>query len=220
VKIPVAMKIDKALEELNLERPVVKRDIVKAYHRMAKRFHPDKTTDPDEKSWASHKFLQIQQAYESLQGRSIDEINNGPGTRLLARQSAVSDRPNTEILFSGLAKWERHPLGHSLGQLQLDGSVLTFQPHPCSILDKGFSIRVDDILGMSRGDNLLWRGVVNIRLVQPLRLHFNFRIDSQERCVWLVAERTEFCSDRIRLFLGFGRDEFLHACSHVGIPLD
>ncbi len=66
---------DNALDELLLVRPVSEDDIVQAYRRMAKRFHPDKAIDPDEKEWVQKKFLRIQQAYESLRGLPIEAIN-------------------------------------------------------------------------------------------------------------------------------------------------
>jgi DnaJ-class molecular chaperone len=73
------MDIDTALHELLLTRPVTEKDIVRAYRRMAIRFHPDKTTDPDEKCWAQQKFLQVQEAYELLKGLPIDTINTPSG---------------------------------------------------------------------------------------------------------------------------------------------
>jgi hypothetical protein len=213
------MDIETALEELALQRPVANDDIVRAYRRMAKRFHPDKTTDPDEKSWVSHKFLRIQQAYEFLHACSIDEINRSPRTELSGMQRATPDGSRAHTLFSALVKWERHLLGHSLGQLQLNDSILSFEPHPSSILDKGFSVRIGEIVEVSKGDNFLWRGVVNIHLIRPLSIHFSFRVDPRQSPGLSIIERREFCSDTIRLFLGFGRDGFLHACSHLGISI-
>jgi len=68
-------EIDNALDELLLVRPATDDDIVQAYRRMAKRFHPDKATDPDEKKWVQKKFLRVQQAYDFLKALSLERIN-------------------------------------------------------------------------------------------------------------------------------------------------
>ena len=69
------MGIDQALEELLLTRPVTSDDIVRAYRRMALRFHPDKVTDLGEKQWVQRKFLRIQEAYELLKDLPVEETN-------------------------------------------------------------------------------------------------------------------------------------------------
>lgn len=68
-------EIDNALDELLLARPVTEDQIIQAYRRMAKRFHPDKATAQDEKQWVQKKFLRIQEAYECLKALAIDNIN-------------------------------------------------------------------------------------------------------------------------------------------------
>jgi curved DNA-binding protein CbpA len=71
----VKMDIDIALNELLLTRPVTKAQIERAYHRMARKFQPDKATEVDEKSWVHKKFLRIQQAYELLTDLPIKVVN-------------------------------------------------------------------------------------------------------------------------------------------------
>jgi len=90
-------EIDTALDELLLVRPVTKEDIAQAYRRMAKRFHPDKAIDPDEKQWVQRKFLCIQQAYELLKELPIDNINALPGSTHTKSTSTVKKNADTQI---------------------------------------------------------------------------------------------------------------------------
>jgi hypothetical protein len=72
------MDIDGALDELLLTRPVTRDDIVRAYRRMALRFHPDKAANPDEKVWVQKKFIRIQEAYDLLKESPAEKINALP----------------------------------------------------------------------------------------------------------------------------------------------
>jgi hypothetical protein len=69
------MDIDGALDELLLTRPVTRDEIVRAYRRMAVRFHPDKTVNPEEKAWVQKKFIRIQEAYDLLKESPTEKIN-------------------------------------------------------------------------------------------------------------------------------------------------
>jgi len=69
------MDIDGALDELLLTRPVTRDEIVRAYRRMAVRFHPDKAVNPDEKVWVQKKFIRIQEAYDLLKESPPEKIN-------------------------------------------------------------------------------------------------------------------------------------------------
>ena len=69
------MDIDGALDELLLTRPVTRDDIVRAYRRMALRFHPDKAVNPEEKVWVQKKFIRIQEAYDLLKESATEKIN-------------------------------------------------------------------------------------------------------------------------------------------------
>jgi hypothetical protein len=60
---------------LLLTRPVTRDDIVRAYRRMAVRFHPDKAVNPEEKVWAQKKFIRIQEAYDLLKESPTEKIN-------------------------------------------------------------------------------------------------------------------------------------------------
>ena len=68
------MDIDGALDELLLTRPVTRDDIVRAYRRMAVRFHPDKAVNPEEKVWVQKKFIRIQEAYDLLKESPTTEL--------------------------------------------------------------------------------------------------------------------------------------------------
>jgi len=87
----IATDIKIALDELLLSRPVTQSDIVQAYRRMAKRFHPDKATDADEKAWAAKKFVQVQTAYRLLKELPIEAINaevTATGSRTQSQEAA------------------------------------------------------------------------------------------------------------------------------------
>lgn len=72
------MDIDSALDELLLTRPVTRDEIVRAYRRMAVRFHPDKAVNLEEKAWVQKKFIRIQEAYDLLKESPTEEINAAP----------------------------------------------------------------------------------------------------------------------------------------------
>lgn len=109
------MDIDGALDELLLTRPVTRDDIVRAYRRMALRFHPDKAVNPDEKLWVQKKFVRIQEAYDLLKESPAEKINaprDGAGVRPIAmaavRESVRSEqrrnqRPRTVAVGIGAA---------------------------------------------------------------------------------------------------------------------
>ena len=123
-------------------------------------------------------------------------------------------------IFSELVKWERHNRGHSLGRLELFSDHLCFVPHRISILDKGFSVSLCSVARVSISDNWLWRGAVNIHLVEPLEVRFEFEVDEKMRAQAMkygVEEQDIFCSDQLRLFLGGKRKQFVASCETVGI---
>jgi len=95
----VRMDIDTALNELLLTRPVTKAQIKRAYCRMAKRFHPDKATDAEDRSWVQEKSLLIQQAYELLTGLPIEAVNKAAcqPDGLKPRQTGDRQRRNESV---------------------------------------------------------------------------------------------------------------------------
>ena len=119
------------------------------------------------------------------------------------------------VLYSELAKWERHRLGHSLGVLNLSHERLWFDPHRNSILEKGFDIPLSLIHQIERSDNWLWRGAVNIPLSAELRIQFDFRVNVESLVAGL--EEPVFSSTRLRLFLGFTRKRFLQSAREFGL---
>jgi hypothetical protein len=123
----------------------------------------------------------------------------------------------TEAMFTELAKWERHSLGHSPGYLNLSSDRLWFVPHAISILSKGFDIPLSSVAKVERSDNWLWRGAVNIYLHSELRLDMEFRVDPET----LVSgmEQPVFWSDRLRLFLGFKRKQFFKSAQGIGLEI-
>jgi hypothetical protein len=136
-------------------------------------------------------------------------------------QEIVSDigSKSTEVrsdtLFAELAKWERHPVGHSLGYLNLSPDRLWFVPHARSILARGFDIPLEVVASVERSDNWLWRGAVNIRLGESLRLEVEFLVEPDELVPGM--EKRVFCSDTLRLFLGFSRKKFLSMARELGM---
>lgn len=102
----------------------------------------------------------------------------------------------TDSMYSALANWERHSLGHSPGYLNLSRDRLWFVPHARSILDKGFDVPLTFVAKVERSDNWLWRGAVNIYLRQEVRIEFEFRVDPQVQVSGM--EEHVFCSDRLR----------------------
>jgi hypothetical protein len=114
----MTMDIDTALHELLLTRPVARSDIVRAYRRMAIRFHPDKTTDADEKRWAQHKFVEVQEAYELLKDLPIDTINTPPDHKMSQEASGLPHQQPGECPPHETHREEpdsRDPIGAFLG---------------------------------------------------------------------------------------------------------
>jgi len=118
-------------------------------------------------------------------------------------------------IYSELAKWERHRLGHSLGYLNLSRDHLWFVPHKRSILEKGFDVPLSSITQVERSDNWLWRGAVNIYLSQELKIEFKFRVDTEALSPGM--EKSVFSSDKLRLFLGSARKQFLRLVQEIGL---
>ena len=54
------MNYDKAVEILELNKPVIKKNIKKSYYKLAIKYHPDKSSSN------SNKFIQIKEAYDFL----------------------------------------------------------------------------------------------------------------------------------------------------------
>jgi hypothetical protein len=212
------MTVNEALDELVLSRPVAEKDIARAYRRMAKRFHPDAMTDPEEQRWAKAKFLRVQTAYELLTQLSVAQVN-ATNEGLREHQADDATRHPQGVLFSELVKWERHRTGHSPGYLNLSTEHLWFEPYHNSILDKGFSIPLAMITRVSSSDNFLWRGAVNVTLREELRISFCFRIDAHKLDAALIKEQPSFASRKLRFFLGFGRDRFLGAARALGVAV-
>lgn len=124
-----------------------------------------------------------------------------------------------EVIFTALAKWERHAVGHSLGHLNLSHDRLWFVPHKTiSILAQGFDLPVASIRSVERSDNWLWRGAINIHLREPLRLDIEFRLKPDD-LVPGVEQRT-FTADKLRLFLGFSREKFFREAMRVGLAVE
>jgi len=121
----------------------------------------------------------------------------------------------TEAIYSELAKWERHKLGHSPGYLNLSGECLWFVPHQRSILDKGFKVPVASIARVERSDNWLWRGAVNIYLLKELHIEFSFRLDPNLQVDGI--EKPIFSSDKLRFFLGSKRKQFIELLEEFNI---
>lgn len=119
-----------------------------------------------------------------------------------------------DAIYSELAKWERHRHGHSPGYLNLSRDHLWFVPHERSILDKGFDVPLSSITHVDRSDNWLWRGAVDIYLSQELKIEFEFRVDPEALSSGM--EERVFSSDKLRLFLGSARKEFLRLVQEIG----
>ena len=118
-----------------------------------------------------------------------------------------------DTIYSELAKWERHSVGHSPGYLNLSRDRLRFVPHARSILSRGFDIPLGSIVRVERSDNWLWRGAVNIHMKQPLTMEIDFRVDPETLVSGL--EEYVFCSDKLRLFLGSKRKQFLKSVQEL-----
>jgi hypothetical protein len=99
------MDIDGALDELLLTRPVTRDEIVRAYRRMAVRFHPDKAVNPEEKLWVQKKFIRIQEAYDLLKESPTEQIN--------APRNCAGVRPvNTAAVRESVRGEQRRNLRH------------------------------------------------------------------------------------------------------------
>lgn len=54
------------LQVLGLQESATEEEIRKRYKKLAKEWHPDKQRDPERKAKAQEKFIEIQQAYDTL----------------------------------------------------------------------------------------------------------------------------------------------------------
>ncbi|XP_014664214.1 PREDICTED: dnaJ homolog subfamily C member 22-like [Priapulus caudatus] len=55
-----------AYEVLGLERGASEMDVTSSYRKLAKQWHPDRHKEPEAKQAATQKFMEIQEAYETL----------------------------------------------------------------------------------------------------------------------------------------------------------
>lgn len=123
-----------------------------------------------------------------------------------------------DLAYSEPAKWERHRRGHSPGRLNLSHEELWFEPDRASILEKGFSVSLSTIASISRSDNWLFRGAVDIRLTYILRIEISFQIDPEKLVPGM--EQAVFESNELRLFLGSSRKIFMESIHRMGVPTD
>ncbi|TID15964.1 heat shock protein DnaJ [Venturia nashicola] len=80
------MTPDRAYDALGLEEDTPRKEIRKAYFRLALKHHPDKAKNEQAKKRANEQFREIQSAYETLtQDRSEDAQ---PSLDALRRQKA------------------------------------------------------------------------------------------------------------------------------------
>jgi hypothetical protein len=123
---------------------------------------------------------------------------------------------STEFSYSEPAKWERHSRGHTFGRLNLSRERLWFVlDQRIAIVETGFSVSLAEISKIAQSDNWLFRGAVNIQLVQILRIAISFKVDPESLVPGM--EESVFQSNSLRLFLGSSRRPFLEAVREMGV---
>ena len=101
------------------------------YRELAKRFHPDLTTDPEEKAWREEKMAEVNAAYQSGNLSALLELQQQPERppqrRTLTREELLAELAAEVLRLDGLIKKLTRDLdalaSSSLAQLQLDVSM-------------------------------------------------------------------------------------------------
>ncbi len=101
------------------------------YRELAKRFHPDLTTDPEEKAWREEVMAAVNEAYQSQNLQALHELQQQPDrppSRVGQTRDELLAELSAEVLRLDrlIAKLRRHLdelSGSGLAQLQLDVSI-------------------------------------------------------------------------------------------------
>lgn len=87
------MTLPEALDILGLDQGADRRQLRKAYRRLALRHHPDRFPDPAQKRAAEERFLQVRDAYEFLRSNPLllarppgGEAASVPGVRTAPKE--------------------------------------------------------------------------------------------------------------------------------------
>jgi hypothetical protein len=65
------MSIDEALSVFELNKNATKDDIRRAFHKMAKKYHPDLFRNFTQQAWATERFIKIKSAYDLLMSANV-----------------------------------------------------------------------------------------------------------------------------------------------------
>jgi hypothetical protein len=71
-----AITFSEAIRILELNKPLSREQVRKAYRSKARQLHPDKFPDEAEKAYANEKFIQLKEAYELLKTLEDHELND------------------------------------------------------------------------------------------------------------------------------------------------
>jgi molecular chaperone DnaJ len=151
---------------LGISRSATRSEIVRAYRRLAMKWHPDR--NPGNEPAAEREFNRIRKAYEALS----DARRNGahePGSEKSARQQPAGQAPQPELRPTGVpgADLKRVlcvPLEVALGGGEVVASF--FVTEPCGVCKGACTLKSGHPCGVCRGTGL---SAYHRRIIVPVK---------------------------------------------------